>query len=695
MDAVFENHFDKAEKKTNIYIIFLLAVVASVFLISYIVFFRILLKTNVSYMKNNVMQFTSSIENIDRTTNNLLTQIFFDEDIQLITRGDLSDKDVNVIHKRLSFYKNSDVYIESVNVYDTENDYMLSSESFGKNRINPNFYEDVSQTKRTLSYKYDDAQKRRLYSYKLKPYKYMPYVVEINYFFNKFAYGKNDDFVYIIYDRNENILINSSDNKDVTEMIDKIIGKNDDAYIIRRINGKRQLVFWNKTDDNIYICYTSYSHVMNKMLISFVIIAGIFVLLGAIIFFGFIKGMKWVKKFFRHLGAFERDFELVYKKKDEIDKLRFIENSDKFNQKALDKNIEKYGLGKDFVYNMIMFKIDRERAFTENISIKEQEAIKFSIANVFEEMMSEYPIIMTVTNNNELIFVYKGGSNVSVYDIIRQTQGFIKEKLDISFSAFICTRCVAVKDFSTAYAQLQKLKEYRLYYGICCILCDSEIPAERKMVNISHCWSELLVKFSEKKLNELESTYLSVVESISDIPPKEFVMANKLLIFELISIVKNTKIEISADLSLFLESIDDMETKEDITNRFISILKKAQTFKSEIVTVENNELVHQIVEYIEDNCSDSLLCREGIAEEFNGSVRKIDSVFKDVMCISVTNYIKEYRLKKAAEYLTGTELPVSDITKMVGFTTDSHFVCTFRKKFGMTPITYRKMNAEK
>ena len=203
------------------------------------------------------------------------------------------------------------------------------------------------------------------------------------------------------------------------------------------------------------------------------------------------------------------------------------------------------------------------------------------------------------------------------------------------------------------------------------------------------------MKFSEKKLNELESTYLSVVESISDIPPKEFVMANKLLIFELISIVKNTKIEISADLSLFLESIDDMETKEDITNRFISILKKAQTFKSEIVTVENNELVHQIVEYIEDNCSDSLLCREGIAEEFNGSVRKIDSVFKDVMCISVTNYIKEYRLRKAAEYLTGTELPVSDITKMVGFTTDSHFVCTFRKKFGMTPITYRKMNAEK
>ena len=692
----YESHFDQTKEKFKKYILYVFVLIVAVFLTSYIVFFRILLSTNASYMKNNVTQFKSGIENIEQLTNNLSSQIFFDEDVQLISREKLSEEEMNTVHNRLSFYKNSDVYIESVNVYDIQNNCMFSSEYFSKKQITPEVYEEVSDIKKTLSYKYDESQKRGLYSYKLKPYKYIPYIVEINYFLNKFDYSNNDEFIYMIYDLPNKVLINASDSEEVMGIIDSIIDKKEsDAYFVRKIHNRKQFVFWKGTADNIYICYTSYSGVIRKMMIFFVSIFGLFLLFGMIIFFGLIKGLRDIKEFFGNLVVFERNFELVYKQKDEIDKLRFIENSDKFSEGVLEKNIKKYELNSESVYNMIMFKIDNERIFSETVPIREQDAIKFSIVNVFEEMMLKYSSVMTITNNNELIFIYSPEKGIDIDEVIRTVQKFIRENIDVSFSAFICTESVGIKDLCRAYRVLQKLREYRIYYGNGCILSDAQMQGERKIVNISGCWNELLVKFEEKRLDELENTYFSIVEKISDIPPKEFIMANKLLILELISIVKKTRIEISEDLSLFLESIDDMETKEDITKAFVFILKKAESFKAETLAVENREFVYQIVEYIEDNCADTLLCRESIAEKFNINVRKIDAAFKDVMFISITNYIREYRLKKAAEYLTETDLPVSNITKMVGFNTDSHFVYTFRKKFKMTPITYRKMNTER
>jgi AraC-like DNA-binding protein len=47
-------------------------------------------------------------------------------------------------------------------------------------------------------------------------------------------------------------------------------------------------------------------------------------------------------------------------------------------------------------------------------------------------------------------------------------------------------------------------------------------------------------------------------------------------------------------------------------------------------------------------------------------------------------------LQKAAEALRNTKLPVSRVGKNVGYHDGSRFALHFRKKFGMTPIAYRK-----
>ena len=53
-------------------------------------------------------------------------------------------------------------------------------------------------------------------------------------------------------------------------------------------------------------------------------------------------------------------------------------------------------------------------------------------------------------------------------------------------------------------------------------------------------------------------------------------------------------------------------------------------------------------------------------------------------------YLKNLRLRHAAELLSGTLLPVREIAAKAGFNSESYFCLVFRKNYGLTPEEYRK-----
>jgi len=65
-------------------------------------------------------------------------------------------------------------------------------------------------------------------------------------------------------------------------------------------------------------------------------------------------------------------------------------------------------------------------------------------------------------------------------------------------------------------------------------------------------------------------------------------------------------------------------------------------------------------------------------------------LFRENKGLSFTDYLRNIRLQKAAEALRNTKLLVSRVGKNVGYLDSSRFAIHFRRKFGMTPIAYRK-----
>jgi len=66
--------------------------------------------------------------------------------------------------------------------------------------------------------------------------------------------------------------------------------------------------------------------------------------------------------------------------------------------------------------------------------------------------------------------------------------------------------------------------------------------------------------------------------------------------------------------------------------------------------------------------------------------------FKHVFGITVFQYIFEYRMNLAKQYLLDSCLPIAEIGILLGYDYPSHFCTAFRRKYGMAPSSFRALH---
>ena len=68
----------------------------------------------------------------------------------------------------------------------------------------------------------------------------------------------------------------------------------------------------------------------------------------------------------------------------------------------------------------------------------------------------------------------------------------------------------------------------------------------------------------------------------------------------------------------------------------------------------------------------------------------LNRIFKNVMKVSISQYIINERMKLAAQLLKKPELSMNAIAEGVGYSSYSYFVSAFKKYYDCTPSQYRK-----
>lgn len=83
---------------------------------------------------------------------------------------------------------------------------------------------------------------------------------------------------------------------------------------------------------------------------------------------------------------------------------------------------------------------------------------------------------------------------------------------------------------------------------------------------------------------------------------------------------------------------------------------------------------------------------EELSAKFLINQTTLKTTFKKVYGKPIAQYMKEYRLKRAAEYLLAEDLTVAQISERVGYENQSKFTQAFKDVIGELPKDYRRKN---
>ena len=112
---------------------------------------------------------------------------------------------------------------------------------------------------------------------------------------------------------------------------------------------------------------------------------------------------------------------------------------------------------------------------------------------------------------------------------------------------------------------------------------------------------------------------------------------------------------------------------------------------SESSMMENYD-VGRWLKYMVDNYSTVSLT--SMAKDFNFNPTYFSLRFKTLANDSFSNKLREIKLEKAKWLLITTDLSVQNISEIIEFKKKSYFFRIFKKRYGMTPLKYRKVNRD-
>lgn len=112
------------------------------------------------------------------------------------------------------------------------------------------------------------------------------------------------------------------------------------------------------------------------------------------------------------------------------------------------------------------------------------------------------------------------------------------------------------------------------------------------------------------------------------------------------------------------------------------------------ISSADDEFIKRLEEVINQNMSNSDFSINDLAQEMCMSRTGLNRKLRGIFNMSPNNYIKVSRLKYAAVLMKNSQMRVSEVCYMVGFTSPSYFTQCFYKQFGLLPRDFQD-NANK
>lgn len=140
---------------------------------------------------------------------------------------------------------------------------------------------------------------------------------------------------------------------------------------------------------------------------------------------------------------------------------------------------------------------------------------------------------------------------------------------------------------------------------------------------------------------------------------------------------------------LYADSLATLLAVHLLRNHSSLGLRAARNAESQSAGGLSKAALRQVTDYIEDNIARDLTLQE-IAGVAHMSPFHFSRVFKHSTGLSPQRYVVRHRVQRAKKLLVNTDLPLSEVARLSGFSDQSHLAKYTRRLLGATPRSLRR-----
>jgi len=530
------------------------------------------------------------------------------------------------------------------------------------------------------------------------------------------------DSTTIIVDKQGNLLLNanaevkSEESRPSGDYLQKVLDdKANSGTLISTVDGKKTFVSYvhAKATDWTFIRLTPYrvyfEEISRIRLLSLYVAAGILLIGFTISFFISRKLYIPFSTTAKELDSmrFERNRQLNQDRN--LYLMKLVHSSELVSLPAMSQRFQALHVKVDPSWKSLLLKvqIDQYAQFAERYSFNDQMLMVYSVLNVVSEVMSSAftnEFILSESETDHGLIVMNGNDlpvdemESRIEMLAAKAQEAVRNYLKLTVTLSVSEPIRSLQQLNQAYRQVQTVAKNRLVRGHQSILLASRFDRHpiQEYVYPYEREKKLTDLLRLQKFEEAKAVYLDMIEEAKG---HSFSMVHYVLI-RLASAI-NMMIDLVEkpsgmdilmyNMNAFISVINAKETIEEINEEFFELFHQLiQTLEERNANPDQLERNDKIIAHIQENYKDFNLSLESIADEFNLSSNYLGRTFKKQHMISVSDFITRCRIERAKQLLKDTNLTVSHITELCGFTNTKYFCTLFKKMNGVTPSVYRK-----
>jgi two-component system response regulator YesN len=353
-------------------------------------------------------------------------------------------------------------------------------------------------------------------------------------------------------------------------------------------------------------------------------------------------------------------------------------------------------------FMVLLLSIDRYEEFSSKYNFNDRSLLKYAVMNIANEVLAGTGKCETVDMEERTIAVILNGNLKPLLEdralldhALRNIQNGVWNHLQISLSIAVSEAGDSLAVLYDLYVEAQQLMERKFFKGHKCIVYSGQQPIVSSNPFLYPLQQEkgLLEVLKLGKANETKE----MIQAMSKELENQTYMACNMFFNQLAYSICTTAIAMEKasgstfnyDFHSFVHQLHKQETFTDIVGQFAELVDAICLGMKERKSSKHDNLIAGIDAIIQQGYSDPELSLFKIAETIDMSPAYLGRIFKKATMKSVPDYLNEYRMEKAKEFLGATSLPIEEISQKTGYNNSTYFYKVFKKYNGITPNEYR------